>query len=270
MIGRAIGWGFATTRDAIARGLIRLGVRPNTLTLTGMAITIVAGVCFALGAGDRFAWSLAVGASESCWLLMAGVLIVLASACDMLDGAVARLGNLKTTFGAFLDSTLDRASDFVIYAGIALYYAWAAPANITFVLLAMVAFFNSFMISYTRARAEDLIDSCTVGFWQRGERSSAILIATFAGNIPALLIQQGVLTALTVYRRIDHTRRVLAGRPIVEDPRKGSWWMAVRLWRYPRGTRGYDLVVGANIAWLIFARIPYGDPVRNCLEKLVG
>jgi len=76
--------------------------------------------------------------------LLAGVLMVLASACDMLDGAVARIGNKKTTFGAFLDSTLDRFSDFVVYAGIAVYYAAASPANVTYCLLAMLAFFNSF------------------------------------------------------------------------------------------------------------------------------
>ena len=270
MIGRGIAFGFATARDAIARGLIRLGVGPNVLTLLGMALTILAGACYALGAGDRFAWSLAIGDGASAWLLAAAGLIILSSACDMLDGAVARLGFLKTDFGAFLDSTLDRASDFVVYAGIAIYYVSLSPANITAMALCMLAFFNAFMISYTRARAEDLIEKCRVGFWQRGERSAAILIATFAYNIPALLLQQAFLTGLTVLRRINYTRQVLSDKPTVEDPRTGSWWMKIRLWRWPRMTWGYDLAVGANIMWLIFVPIPVIDPLRDLLAWLGG
>ena len=267
MIGRAIGNGFAAARDAIARGLVRLGVTPNALTLVGMAVTAVAGVCYAVGAGRGFGWSLAPSAGNNLYLLLAGVLLVLASACDMLDGAVARLGGRSSRFGAFLDSTLDRYSDFVVYAGIAAHYAWQRPANVTFVLLSMLAFFNAFMISYTRARAEDLIESCRVGFWQRGERSAAILLATFAYNIPALVVQQAALPLLTVLRRIFYTRAVIAGRNPITDPRDGGLWLKLRLWRWPRGTTPYDLAVAINIAWLFFARIDAADVIRRLLES---
>ena len=265
MIGRGIGAGFAIARDFIARGLIRIGVRPNGITMTGMCITFAAGVCYALGAGDAFAWSWRVGAGASAWPLTAAAMLILAMACDMLDGAVARLGDLKTTFGAFLDSTVDRYSDFAVYAGITAAYTLSRPANVTFVLLSMLAFFNAFMISYTRARAEDLIDSCTVGFWQRGERSAAILIATFAHNIPALVVQQAALPLLTVLKRILPTRAVLMGKTPLTDPRKGNFWAKIRLWDWPRMTVPYDIVVGANIAWLIFADFAAPDPVRAIL-----
>ncbi len=276
MIGRGIASAVSRARDSLARGLVRAGVTPNMLTLAGMVITAGAGVCYALGAGESLAWSLLVHAPGGAYLLLAGALLILASACDILDGAVARIGNSSTKFGAFLDSTLDRYSDFVVYAGIAVFYASGPKANVTAVLLCMVAFFNSFMISYARARAEDLIDSCSVGYWQRGERSTAILIATFAHNIPALLVQQALLPLLTVLRRVMYTRAVLAGRTPIVDPRQGGWWLKIRLWRWPRKTIAYDVVTGINIAWLLFAPVgdifrwtvgPFltGDPVRMLL-----
>ncbi len=265
MLGKAIGTGFAAARDAIAGGLVRLGVTPNGLTLAGMVITAGGGVCYALGAGSEFAWSFDPRADANALLLLAGGLLVLASACDMLDGAVARLGGKATRFGAFLDSTMDRYSDFAVYAGIAVFYASRSPSNVTFTLLAMVAFFNAFMISYSRARAEDLIDSCSVGYWQRGERSAAILIATFAHNTPALVLQQAALPLLTVLRRILHTRAVIAGRSPAVDPRKGGWGLKLRLWRWPRMTIPYDFVTAVNIAWLIFAPVPAWDAIRATL-----
>jgi len=242
MIGRAFATTISAARDAIARLLVRLGVTPNALTLTGMVLTAAAGVCYALGAGGRYANPFGGGDDwANMYLLWAGLLMLAASACDMLDGAVARIGKKHTRFGAFLDSTLDRYSDFAVYAGIAVHYALCKPGNVTFVLLSMLALVNSFMISYTRARAEDLIDTCTVGYWQRGERSAAILIATFAFNIPALVVQQALLGLLTVLRRISYTRSVLAGKKPIINPRDGNWWLKIRLWRWERMSIPYDL-----------------------------
>jgi len=262
MIGAGIGKAISLARDGLARGLVKLHVTPNALTLTGMVLMAAAAVCYACGAGSRFAWSLRPGADANCYLLLAGIILILSSACDILDGAVARLGNQAAPFGAFLDSTLDRYSDFAVYAGIAVFYAWRTPANVTFVLLAMVAFMNAFMISYARARAEDIIKSCTVGYWQRGERSAAILIATFAHNIPALLVQQAALPLLTVFRRVAHTRAVIAGRRVVLDPRQGRLGDKLRLWRWERMTIPYDIVTAVNIAWLLAARIGEFDLLR--------
>ena len=264
-IGRLTATLISNWRDSLAGQLVKIGVSPNMLTLTGMVITALAGACYAAGSGGHFGWSLSPSSSANAYLILALLMLLLSSACDMLDGAVARIGNKASRFGAFLDSTLDRYSDFAVYAGIAIYYTWTSPANVTFVLLSMVAFFNAFMISYTRARAEDLIEFCEVGYWQRGERSAAILIATAAHNIPALVLQQATLPMLTVLRRVFHTKHVIDGKAPILDPRGGNFWLRIRLWRWPRMTLQYDFVTGLNIAWLIFARVEPADVIRKLL-----
>jgi len=262
MLGKSVGWFFSTSRDIIARGLIRLRVTPNKLSILGMVIIAGIGVCYALGASSTHPrWRFGAG-GDNAYLMLAAGLLILSSACDILDGAVARLGNMQSRFGAFLDSTLDRFGDFVIFTGIAVNYALVARANITSIVLASLAMFNGYMIAYTRARAEDLIPECKVGYWQRGERIAAVLIATLSYNIPALLVQQAFLPLLTVLRRIFYTKAVIDGKEPITDPRKGNFWLRIRLWRYPRMTIAYDVVTGLNILWLIFAPVPSIDPIR--------
>ena len=270
MIGVAIGRSVAAARDALARGLVGAGVSPNTLTLAGMVSTLAAGLCLALGAGAAPAWELDPRPLQAyhpnAYLLLAGLLLLLCSAGDMLDGAVARIGGKSTTFGAFLDSTLDRLSDFAIYLGIAFYFA--LRGNLTYTLLPFLALFAAMMISYTRARAEDLIRFCTVGYWQRGERMVAVMLAAFAHNVPALLWQQALLPLLTVWARIDYTRRVATGKAALRDPRDSPRLRdRLRLWKYPRGTLQYDVVTAVNIAFVLFARI---DPTADPLGRLLG
>ena len=270
MIGRAVGNGIARVRDAIARVLVRAGVTPNALTMAGLGFTIAGGICLALGAGARLRWTLDPGPfylyQPNAYLFLAGVLLLLCSAGDMLDGAVARLGGRATTFGAFLDSTLDRFSDFAVYFGIAFYFA--ARGNITNTLLPILAVFAALMTSYTRARAEDLIQFCTVGYWQRGERMAAVLIAVFAHNVPALLWQQALLPMLTVWARIHYTRKVAAGQKPVIDPRRSPHLLdRMKLWRYPRATLPYDAVTAINILFLIFVRI---HPAADVLGELLS
>lgn len=260
-------------RDFLARGLVRIGVRPNMITLAGCGFTVAAGVFLAAGAGDLLCgaglWGRwlqqhnPAGVGLSAWNLWAFAMLIASAACDMLDGAVSRLGDSRTTFGAFLDSTLDRVSDFAIFGGIAVYYA--SRGNVTYTLLAMLAVCHAFNISYTRARAEDLIPRCRVGYWQRGERYAAVLISLAAFNVPAMLWQQAISPAFTVWRRVWHTWQVTNGRTPNEDPRQGTWFDKLRLWRWPRMTWPYDLVTGLNVAWLIFAPIPQTDVLRNVL-----
>jgi len=265
MIGRAVGAFFVASRDAVARGLLRLHVTPNMLSLAGTALTVLAGACFAASCPDRFAWSLDPAAPANAYPLLAVALLLLSCACDMLDGAVARIGNLGTRFGGFLDSTLDRYSDAAVFAGIALYYARSSPGNVTFVLLCMLASTNAFLISYTRARAVEAGADCPVGYWQRGERMAAVLIGSTAYHIPAMLLQQAILTFPTVLCRVLHAKAVLEGRSPITDPRKGDWRLKIRLWRWPRMTVPYDLVTAANIAWLVFAPVPATDYLRAWL-----
>lgn len=245
MIGRATAWFFTHARDAIARRLVRIGVTPNMLTVAGTVLTVGTGVCLAAGVAMR----------QDRWFLLAGVLLYSCFACDMLDGAVARLGGGASEFGAFLDSTLDRVSDFAIYIALAVGYAWRAPANLTFLLLALLALLSAQLISYAKARAEDFIDDCTVGYWQRGERCAAVLIACFACNPGALVLQQALSPTFTVWRRVWFTRQSILHRRAVRDVRaEGSWFQKLQPWMYPRKSLPYDLITLANIAFLIFFR----------------
>jgi len=267
----AIGRGFVAARDAVARGLIAIGVTPNLLTAAGFLATCGAAAALLLGGSQSHA---AAGtAGQPPYLLWAAAGLVLAGACDMLDGAVARLGGLATPLGAVLDSCVDRFSDLAIY--LALIGHFVIRGNATYAVLAAAALSNAFLISYVKARSECLIRSCEVGYWMRGERSAALLIAVVAGGVPAMLWQQAILPALTVLRRLVWTWQCLtaeaAGRPLPESKPPPGWRGLARPWRYPRGSIPYDVVTGVNIAFLVLGgRVsplfgPDADPLRAWL-----
>lgn len=256
---RVIGMGFVLWRDAWARGLVRMGVTPNMLTLLGAAFQFVAAACLVVCASDR--WGLARAGGRLAWAAAVPILLFCSFACDMLDGAVARLGKLGTPLGAVLDSSIDRFSDMAIYLGIALHFS--LRGNVTYSLLAMLALCNATLISYIKARAETLIPDCSPGYWMRGERCAAMLIAACSAHVPAVLWQQAILPALTVVRRLVWTYEVLAAQAAGTPPpdpgpfRDGRRWLAP--WRFPRGSVPYDVVTGLNIAFILFA--PFMSPV---------
>ncbi|MFO0973478.1 MAG: CDP-alcohol phosphatidyltransferase family protein [Phycisphaerae bacterium] len=262
-----IGRSFVNGRTRTARFLMRLGVTPNLLSLGGLCFTVGAAWCLWVGASQ--AWSMRPAGH---WPMpfWAALWLYMAAACDMLDGAVARLGQLSTPLGAVLDSSLDRVSDMLIYTAIAAHFA--RIGNLTYCLLAVVAMCQSTLISYVKARAETLIPDCSVGYWLRGERFAAILIASFAAHIPAVLWQQAISPGLTVLRRLYWTYAVIgardAGRPAPVAGVPAGWRRFVLAWRYPRGSLPYDLVTGANIAWIIAApwawpaMLGTSDPLR--------
>ena len=241
-IGKTIGWFFSTSRDMIARRLVQLGMTPNMMTIVGMLLTILLGICMALAVatGQRFFWAFAV------------VIMYWAGASDMLDGAMARLGKKSTPFGAFLDSTCDRISDFAIYGGLAVGFACQPTPNVTFMLLSMLAFLWAFMISYTRSRAETIGIEASVGYWQRPERSAAVLMSILGANPGALITSQAFWPLFTVLRRILYTKARIEGRQPILDVRTGSFWVRLRLWDWPRMSIPYDLWTLAMIAWLIW------------------
>jgi CDP-diacylglycerol--glycerol-3-phosphate 3-phosphatidyltransferase len=106
MFGASIGRGAMRIINAMVRGLASLGVHPNILTTIGVCINIGCGVLFGFG---YFFW--------------AGIVLIIANLFDMLDGNVARLTGNVTKFGSFLDSSLDRLSDMVVFLGIMIFYA---------------------------------------------------------------------------------------------------------------------------------------------------
>jgi phosphatidylglycerophosphate synthase len=230
-------------RDLVARGLLAVGVTPNQLTVLGLLFSAAGGVTFALGL-----WDLRLGA----------LCIVTAGACDILDGAVAKMGGRTTPFGAMLDSSLDRYSDGFLIGGLIVH--WAAGGQTRLVVLALSALVGSLAVSYTRARAENVIPSCKVGFWERGERSVLLLLAAVTGTLPAAMLVLGTLAHLTALQRILHTRRVLAGepdRPPVGGVRRVGRWLVhkVIFWGYPRTSLAYDLVSAVTVAFVLL--IPF-------------
>ncbi len=275
----AVGLGFCMARDAVARWLIAIGLTPNRATAAGLLATCGAGVCFAVGAGHHAPYEAGAGeAAGTWWPLSAGVLLFLAGAFDMLDGAIARIGKMRSAFGAVLDSALDRFSDMAVYLGCALYFG--LHGNLTYNVLAILALCNAYMISYVKARAEDLIEDCSVGYWLRGERFGALMIAAMASHMPAALWQQAVLPFFTVLRRLRYARQALrAQRAGASPPQRGPIAGSLRfvaLWRFPRGSVPYDVVAGLNIAFLILAPwlCPFfsghSDPLRDLFRALLS
>lgn len=274
----SIGSSVGSMRDRLAEGLVHLGVTPNSLTIAGFVFTLIGSWYLLRCAGhvlpiDPFA---PAGAPRSWYPLAAAAWFFLAAACDMLDGAVARCGRLHSDFGAILDSTVDRFSDIAVWAACALYFA--ALGNITYCLLTFAALSNTFLISYVKARAEDVIPDCSVGYWQRGERFLATLIGCAAGHMPALIWLLAILPFFTVLRRLEYSRAYLwaqaNGMPLPEKGIPVGWLRYVEFWRHPRGSLGCDLAAGIVILYLLagppLIQSLYGctDPVRALLGRL--
>src|SRR5262245_17989225 len=193
MLSRKVAEALESAVGVAARACARLN--PDVLTITGLAFNGVACACFALARGKEY---------RSAWLLQTGGLVaLLASVFDMLDGRVARLRGRETKFGAFLDSTMDRYSDMVLYMGLLILYARVDKTP--HMVLVWVAAFGSFMTSYARARAESLIPRCTVGFLERPERLGLLILGALGNRIVASLWVIVVLSNLAALQRIVYT-----------------------------------------------------------------
>ncbi len=176
--------------------LARLSVHPNILSLAGLILSMVAGVVYSTGA---FFW--------------AGWIVVLAGTCDVLDGQIARQTGKRSQFGAFFDSTLDRFGEVFIFLGLAWYFSDRHQSPWV-VLLIILAIAGSFMVSYTRARAEGLGIDCKVGLMQRPERVTLLIIGSLVAPIPVIgpvlikltLLLLAVLSNLTAVQRIFYVK----------------------------------------------------------------
>ena len=131
----------------------------------------------------------------------------------MADGQVARRVGRVTAFGAFLDSTLDRYSDLALYMGFVVHYTFVH--RFFYMSLAAIAMASSFMVSYSRARAESLIPSCKVGFLERPERLVLLILGGLFNRIPQVLWVIATLSTITVVHRVVYTWQELrAGRAL--------------------------------------------------------
>ncbi|MBT4612418.1 MAG: CDP-alcohol phosphatidyltransferase family protein [Gemmatimonadetes bacterium] len=175
---------------------IKLGFRPDWLTLFGLLMNIVATGAFAVG---ELQWGAAI-------MLSAGL-------CDILDGQLAREGRSETKFGALLDSTTDRYSEIFLFFGIAAYLVRRGEWLVSSILFFALA--GSLMVSYVRARAEGLGEDCKVGFMQRPERLVGLAIGGLLGHegLVFVLVVLAVTTNYTVIERLAYIRNKLNNPP---------------------------------------------------------
>jgi CDP-diacylglycerol--glycerol-3-phosphate 3-phosphatidyltransferase len=162
--------------NPFVRLLVKIGFTPNTVTTTGFLLNVGVAFIFILGGeeGNRGDFS---------YVGWAGALILFAGLFDMLDGQVARLGKMSSSFGALFDSVLDRYSELFLFLGICYYLI--AHHYFMSSLIAFIALIGSMMVSYTRARAESLGIECKNGLMQRPERVVLIGVAAIACGITA-------------------------------------------------------------------------------------
>lgn len=190
--------------DPGVRAAVKIGITPNVVTTLGMLGN-------AIGAGILVFSAMNDSEPNYAMVGWAGVVIIVSSIMDMVDGYMARTANMCTTFGAFYDSVLDRYCELLTLSGLAFWFMaydlhWGSV--ITFLSL-----IGSIMVSYVRARAEGLDIECKVGLMQRPERvvvtiAGMILCGAFS-EIWCLYISQGIIAVfanITAFHRIIHVK----------------------------------------------------------------
>jgi CDP-diacylglycerol---glycerol-3-phosphate 3-phosphatidyltransferase len=178
----------------MAEGLARLKLHPNTITLLGFALNVVAGLVVATG-------RLGLGAA----------IMLVASGTDALDGALARMTSQQSRFGAFLDSTLDRLSEGAVLLGLLTW--WVQQREDVGALVVMMALMGSVMVSYTRARAEGVGYACKVGLLTRPIRVILLGLGLLSPWPLPILIALTALTWFTVAQRVAHVYRESVRNP---------------------------------------------------------
>ncbi|HYP41419.1 MAG TPA: CDP-alcohol phosphatidyltransferase family protein [Chloroflexia bacterium] len=198
MITQALqAWARGIARRA-AQIFVRTPITPNMLTLFGLVLNMAVAALLATG-----------------HLVAGGVMIIVAGLFDMLDGALARITNRASAFGAFLDSVVDRYSEAVVLLGLLLYYyQQLSIQRLTEVVLIYAILFGSVMISYTRARAEGLNIKNEVGLMARPERIILLAVGLLFNTvllIPVLWVL-AIGTQITAIQRIVHVWLVTTGK----------------------------------------------------------
>jgi CDP-diacylglycerol---glycerol-3-phosphate 3-phosphatidyltransferase len=166
----------------LARLLGKTGLTPNAVTVLGFLLTAAVALVLAQGA-----------------LQLAGILLIVALGADGLDGSLARATGSTSRFGAFLDSTLDRWAEVLIFG--ALVYHFLAVGDNQAVMLATAAMASSLLVSYTRARAEGVGLTCKDGLLTRLERLIVLIVGLILGLVvPALWVIMLFATFTAVQR----------------------------------------------------------------------
>ena len=177
----------------IVRLAMALHLTPNTITVIGLGITLLASTLVAGG-----------------WLLVGAAILTAGSLLDAVDGALARAQGGGTAFGSFLDSTLDRAGESILYIGIAVWLLRTQPEPLLPVVALLVALAGSFLVSYAHARAQGIGLTASVGLAPRTERLVLVIAGiALAGlgltsGLVLILVVVAVLTVVTVIQRMRH------------------------------------------------------------------
>ncbi len=191
---------FARPLSQLVYWLRDTGVTPNMVTFTGFALTAISAIILATG-------NFPLGG----WLLFGAALF------DMLDGALARITDQSSTFGAFLDSTLDRYSESVTFFALAYFYAQQTNARTELVLIFAILV-GSLMVSYVKARAEALRVECKAGWLQRPERLFLLIASLILGWLLPVLWILAIMTNITALQRIYEVYwRLQLNRPPTEN-----------------------------------------------------
>lgn len=175
---------------AIIARLKGTGITPNGVTTLGFLLTAISAALLLMG---NLRWG--------------GIVLIFASLLDLVDGSLARQTNQVSSFGAFWDSTLDRYSESLTLLALVIYYVnlsigtQGAQGGIEIVLLA-ITIVGSFMVSYTRSRAETLNFECKVGILQRPERVILLIVGLIFGWMQPVLWILAVFTNVTAFQRM--------------------------------------------------------------------
>ncbi len=207
------------TINTLAKILIKFGISANFLTAAGLVAAGLSGIFAYQG-----------------HFFLAGAVLLFSGALDMLDGAVAREAGTAKAFGGILDSTLDRYGDGFVLGGILFYCL--GHLRILYAILSFSALLGSFAISYIRARAECEIETCRVGFWERGERLVLIALALLLHNLAPALWILGVGAHWTAFQRLYFAHSPKKDIPVARA--------------YPF----YHIKIGILIGILLFLKIP--------------
>jgi phosphatidylglycerophosphate synthase len=159
------------------------------MTVLGLGVSIAAAFVLSMG---RLRWGAA--------------LLAVAGLCDFFDGAVARLSGSDSDYGAFLDSVVDRYSDLAVLFGILVFYERAGDIQASIATMATLA--GTFMVSYTKARAQSIGVRCEVGLMERPERLITLIAGAAFNLLTPAMILLAVLTNITAVQRIIHTRKI--------------------------------------------------------------
>ncbi len=184
--------------EPVARGLLKVGLSPDTVTWLGATAVIVSSLAFIIPGH----------------FLIGGIFFGVLALSDLLDGTMARISGTSGPWGAFLDSTLDRVVDAAVLGSVIVYYI-NHPAQSWIVPVGLLALVSAQLTSYIRARAESLGTTCKVGIGERFERSLILWVALMVQGFGLLVLPTAVallalMSTITVVQRLVHVRNQLA------------------------------------------------------------